>query len=295
MTEVLKDPEARTFSLGRTSIIRAALTNQMLTESVAVPEKVKSPVLYSLSDNKKDGNENFYEDLRARVANGRGYSDDELLAGLVGADKASSPRWGYIADRRRDESLATAYWRGPVADEDGYYTTGIVLKYRGKPAYIMAIFPQSALKDGSDTDVSEALKANKHIWSMNAFEELAGRWVASTDAIGPEGAYFDKLKRSGRIVEAGNGFHRLNLEGTGTSEFDLLREATRRLSLLLRGETPSVSFVRSTGANPGKGAAFSPERLEARFSRAATDNAGTFDPVNLYYNLTVTLGIDCVG
>jgi hypothetical protein len=85
----------------------------------------------------KDAAGNFYGDLRRRVADGRGYREDELFQALAGGDKGAS-RSGFIHYRGGmaaiESATATAYWDGELAGAEGFFTTAFQLKQGGKPA-----------------------------------------------------------------------------------------------------------------------------------------------------------------
>lgn len=49
VSDMLKNHEARTYSIGRTSLVRAALTNELIKNDIPVPQSVKEPVLYSVA------------------------------------------------------------------------------------------------------------------------------------------------------------------------------------------------------------------------------------------------------
>ncbi len=166
-----------------------------------------------------------------------------------------------------DSATATAYWDGELAGAEGFFTTAFQLKQGGKPAFLMAIFPEGALTDGSWGNVVAAYRDQKYAWYMYAVEQEPGQWEVGTDGVGPEGVYHQRMVEAGELVPVGNDYHQLRLPN-GTTEYDLLREGARRLSMALDGQTPAITFRRATGAKPGKQAAWSPDRVELRFSRS---------------------------
>lgn len=166
-----------------------------------------------------------------------------------------------------ESATATAYWDGELAGAEGFFTTAFQLKQGGKPAFLMAIFPEGALTDGSWGNVVAAYRDQKYAWYMYAVEQEPGQWEVGTDGVGPEGVYHQRMVEAGELVPVGNDYHQLRLPN-GTTEYDLLREGARRLSMALDGQTPAITFRRATGAKPGKQAAWSPDRVELRFSRS---------------------------
>lgn len=223
-------------------------------------------VVASEKRNPDESPTNAYDDLRSRLADGRGYSPDGLQSFLSGRDKQANPRWGYVADGGRNPGAAAVYWRGKVAGQEGYYTSADLFGPKGQRRFLMPLVPADGIDDESQQGVIEAYKAGRHAMYIAARETSPGSWEVVVDGARSGTPLFNELTDAGQLTPAANGFYRLKLPG-GTTEFDLLREATRRLSALLGGETPSISFNRETGANPRKAVVtFSPERLEARFS-----------------------------
>ena len=113
-----------------------------------------------------------------------------------------------------ESATATAYWDGELAGAEGFFTTAFQLKQGGKPAFLMAIFPEGALTDGSWGNVVAAYRDQKYAWYMYAVEQEPGQWEVGTDGVGPEGVYHQRMVEAGELVPVGNDYHQLRLPNT---------------------------------------------------------------------------------